>query len=105
MEVSFQTPELRKYWIDPQGDDLDADTMAIAKQLLEDVATAASPDLLEFVYDVAYRDGTLTFTSDGGVALTCLVDPSRVRAFGDDIDLSHVTRIQVVSIDKIGGGS
>lgn len=105
MELSFQSPTLRAHWTDPSPDDLDAGEVEAAKQVLEDLVAAASLEDLGFLYDLGYEAGTVTFDASGRVTITCLVDPARVRVANDRVDLSRVTRVQLVSINKIGGAS
>ncbi|WP_018188535.1 hypothetical protein [Microbacterium sp. 77mftsu3.1] len=105
MELSFLSPALRAYWTEPSPSDKYASAIEAAKHALEDLVAAGSLEDLRFLYDIGYDAGTVTFDTGGGVTITCLVDAARVLIRSDRVDLSRVTRVQLVSIDKIGGAS
>lgn len=105
MELSFRSPAMRARWTDPSAGDLAASEIEAAKQVLEDLAAAACLEDLGFLYDLGYQAGTVTFQGSERVTITCLIDTLRVRVVNDRADLSRVTRVQLVSIDKIGGAS
>ncbi len=105
MELSFHSPTLRAYWTDPSPGDVVVDEVEAGKQVLEDLVAATSLEDLGFFYDLGYDAGTVTFDASERVTITCLVDAARVRVVNNRVDLSRVTRVQLVSINKIGGAS
>lgn len=105
MELSFQSPTLRAYWTNPSPGELHADEVDAAKQVLEDLAAAASLEDIGFLYDLHYEAGTVTFDAGGRVTVTCSVSVARVSVKSDRVDMSRVTRVQLVSISKFGGAS
>jgi hypothetical protein len=105
MELSFQSPTLRAHWTNPSLGELGADELEAGKQVIEDLIAATTLEDLRFVYDLGYEAGTVTFDASERVTITCLVDDGRVSVGEDRLDLSGVTRVQLVSINKIGGAS
>ncbi|WP_150462932.1 hypothetical protein [Nesterenkonia ebinurensis] len=105
MELSFQSPTLRAYWTDPIPGDLDADEIEAGKQVLENLAAASTFEELCFLYELGYKAGAVTFDDGARVTISCLVEASRVRTENGRVDLSRVTRVQLVSINKLGGAA
>ncbi|MEN2742666.1 hypothetical protein ABCS02_33240 [Microbacterium sp. X-17] len=103
MELSFQSRELRDYWMDPQPNVLSADEIAVAKRLIEDLSSAHRIDELLFLYDIECVGDELQLISVP-ILMLSHVDGSRVRRSDERIlDFSNVTRVKVISIQKIGG--
>ena len=103
MELSFQSRELRDYWMDPRPDVLSAGEIFVAKRLLEDLVSAHRIDELLFFYDIECVGDELQLISIPILLLSHL-DGSRVRRSPErPLDFSNVTRVKVISIEKIGG--
>lgn len=108
MELSFGTRELRDFCLEPSPGCFSLSEIGVVRAALEDLASAAVLSDICDLYGVRAIGNELNFRVGESLVLRCRVaaDSSPKQVVGDiGFRSPRLGRIQVLSIERNGGGS